>query len=195
MQNQIEDIITIISVEIIGIDTRIPNSFTYQPICNVEQNVDRIQTVTDVFPVRIHNHYWFGVSPRQIIIVITFGITNNSSGSKYIHWYPCSQHSFQQCPRFAVFNASETIHLSMFGKQVLFYLTKFHTIKNSKAVLSCGGQGLAGGVQFVAIVTNANLKLDGLTRLLEHACTVEHSTKRVLPSSLVLLKKNKKKGI
>lgn len=70
-------------------------------------------------------------------------------------------------------------------------INSFHTIKHSKAVLSGGGQGRAGGVQFIAIVTNANLKLDGLTWLLEHARTMEHSTQRVLSSSLVLLKINK----
>lgn len=63
----------------------------------------------------------------------------------------------------------------------------FRTIKHSKAVLGGGRQGLAGGVQLVTIVTNADLELDWLARFLEHARTVEHSAQRVLPPPLVSL--------
>lgn len=69
----------------------------------------------------------------------------------------------------------------------LTQLSSFHTIKHSKAVLGGGRQGLAGGVQLVAIVTNADFKLNRLARLLEHACTVEYSAQRVLPPPLVFL--------
>lgn len=62
------------------------------------------------------------------------------------------------------------------------------TVKHSKAVLGGGRQRLAGGVQLVSIVANADLKLDWLTRLLEHARTVEHSAQRVLPPPLIFLK-------
>lgn len=68
-----------------------------------------------------------------------------------------------------------------------FFFEDFHTIKHSKAVLSGGRQGFAGGVQLVTIVTNADLKLDWLTRLLEHAGTVKHSAQGVLPPPLVFL--------
>lgn len=37
------------------------------------------------------------------------------------------------------------------------------TIKYSTGILSGGGQWFAGGVQFVAIVTDADLKLDWLS--------------------------------
>lgn len=63
----------------------------------------------------------------------------------------------------------------------------FHTIKYSKTVLGGGCQGLACGVQLVTIVADADLKLNWLTRLLQHACTVEHSAHRVLPPPLVFL--------
>lgn len=42
------------------------------------------------------------------------------------------------------------------------------TIKHSTAVLSGGGQWFAGGIQFVAVVADADLKLDWLPRLLYH---------------------------
>lgn len=71
-------------------------------------------------------------------------------------------------------------------------MTYFHTIKHSKAVLGGGRQGLAGGVQLVTIVTNADLELDWLTRLLEHARTVKHSAQTVLPPPLVFLHSVKK---
>lgn len=66
-------------------------------------------------------------------------------------------------------------------------LCQFHTIKHSKAVLGCRCQWLAGGVQLVTIVTNADLELDWLAWLLEHARTMEHSAERVLPPPLVFL--------
>lgn len=65
------------------------------------------------------------------------------------------------------------------------------TIKDSKAVLSGGRQRLAGGVQLVAIVPNADLELDGFTWLLEHAGTVKHGAQRVLPPPLVFLREEK----
>ena len=64
----------------------------------------------------------------------------------------------------------------------------FLTVKHSTAVLGCGCQWHAGGVQLIAVVANADLELDWLTGLLEHAGAVEHSTQRELPSPLVLLK-------
>lgn len=64
----------------------------------------------------------------------------------------------------------------------------FCTIKHGKAVLGCGGQRFAGGVQLVTIVPNADFKLDGLTRLLEHAGAVENGAQREFPPPLVFLK-------
>lgn len=68
----------------------------------------------------------------------------------------------------------------------------FHTVKHSKAVLSGGRQGLAGGVQLVTIVTDADLELDWLAGLLQHARTVENGAQRELPSPLVFLHSRKK---
>lgn len=62
------------------------------------------------------------------------------------------------------------------------------TIKNSTAVLSGGGQGFACGVQFVAIVTDADLKLDWFAGFLDHGSAVENCTQAVFPPPLVLLK-------
>lgn len=62
------------------------------------------------------------------------------------------------------------------------------TIKHSTAILGCGGQGLAGGVQLVAIVTDADLKLDWLSWVLYHGCTVEDCAQTEFPPPLILLK-------
>lgn len=62
------------------------------------------------------------------------------------------------------------------------------TIKYSTAILSGGGQWLAGGVQFVTVVTNADFKLDWFSRFLYHGGAVEDCTQTVLPPPLVLLK-------
>lgn len=70
-------------------------------------------------------------------------------------------------------------------------LSSGRTIKDSKAVLSGGRQRLAGGVQLVAIVPNADLELDGFTWLLEHARAVKHGAQRVLPPPLVFLREEK----
>lgn len=66
------------------------------------------------------------------------------------------------------------------------------TIKYSTTILCGGGQRFAGGVQFVAIITDADLKLDWFTRLLEHACTVENCAQGILPPPLVFLQPIKK---
>lgn len=50
------------------------------------------------------------------------------------------------------------------------------TVKHSTAILSGGGQRLAGVVQFVAVVTDADLKLDWFTGVLNHGGTVEDCT-------------------
>lgn len=64
---------------------------------------------------------------------------------------------------------------------------RFLTIKYSTAILSGGSQWFAGGVQFVAIVTDADLKLDWFSRFLNHGGAVEDGTQTVLPPPLVLL--------
>lgn len=61
------------------------------------------------------------------------------------------------------------------------------TIKHSTAILSGGGQRFAGGVQFVAVVADADLELDGLSWFLYHGGAVEDCTQTVLPPPLVLL--------
>lgn len=61
------------------------------------------------------------------------------------------------------------------------------TIKYSAAILSGGGQRFAGGVQFVTVVTDADLKLDWLSWFLYHGGAVEDCTQTVLPPPLVLL--------
>lgn len=50
------------------------------------------------------------------------------------------------------------------------------TVKHSTAILSGGGQRLAGVVQFVAVVTDADLKLDWFAGVLNHGGTVEDCT-------------------
>lgn len=50
------------------------------------------------------------------------------------------------------------------------------TIKYSTAILSGGGQRFAGVVQFVAVVTDADLKLDWFARVLNHGGAVEDCT-------------------
>lgn len=65
------------------------------------------------------------------------------------------------------------------------------TIKDGKAVLGGGRQRLAGRVQLVAVVPDADLELDGLTWLLEHARTVKYCAQGVLSPPLVFLHKIK----
>lgn len=64
------------------------------------------------------------------------------------------------------------------------------TIKYSTAVLGSRGQWFAGGVQFVSIVTNADLKLDWFSGFLNHGGTMEYCTKTVFSPPLVLLYRN-----
>lgn len=61
------------------------------------------------------------------------------------------------------------------------------TVKHSAAILSGGGQGFAGVVQFVAVVPDADLKLDWFTRVLDHGGAVEDCTETELPPPLVFL--------
>lgn len=61
----------------------------------------------------------------------------------------------------------------MFG---LFESVEKLTVKNSTAILSGGGQRFACGVQFISVVSNADLELNGFSRFLKHTGTVEHGT-------------------
>lgn len=69
------------------------------------------------------------------------------------------------------------------------------TIKDGKAVLSGRRQRLAGGVQLVAVVANADLELDGLTWLLEHARAMKHGAQGVFPPPLVFLHGKKRRSV
>lgn len=62
------------------------------------------------------------------------------------------------------------------------------TVKHCTAVLSGGGQRLASGVQLVAVVTDADLKLHRLSWILDHGGAVEDGAQAELPPPLVLLK-------
>lgn len=72
--------------------------------------------------------------------------------------------------------------------------SSFFTIKHSTAILSGGSQRFAGRVQLVAIVPNAELKLDWFSGFLNHGCAVEDCTKTVLPPPLVLLRDGQRHG-
>lgn len=68
------------------------------------------------------------------------------------------------------------------------------TIKHSTAVLSGRGQRLTGVVQFVAIVTDADLKLYWLAGVLNHGGAVEDCTETELPPPLVFLLKRENRA-
>lgn len=53
----------------------------HKSLCNVEKNVDSVETVADVFPVCCEDHHRLSVSPRQVIVVITFGRQNKRTKS------------------------------------------------------------------------------------------------------------------
>lgn len=44
----------------------------YQAMSNVEDDVNSVQTVTDVLPKWGHYNHWFGVRPREVIVVVTW---------------------------------------------------------------------------------------------------------------------------
>lgn len=80
--------------------------------------------------------------------------------------------------------------MSLECEQIRFHIwiaASLLTIKHSTAILSSGCQWFASGVQFVAIVTDADLKLDWFSRFLNHAGAVEDCTQTVLSPPLVLL--------
>lgn len=61
------------------------------------------------------------------------------------------------------------------------------TIKDCPAVLGGRGQWQAGGVEFVSIVPNADLELDGIIHILQHCGRVEGSKEGVFAPPEVLL--------
>lgn len=61
------------------------------------------------------------------------------------------------------------------------------TIKDCPAVLGGGGQWQTGRVELVAVVPNADLKLDGIVDILEHGGRVEGGKERVLAPPEVFL--------
>lgn len=71
--------------------------------------------------------------------------------------------------------------------QTGFKTSTFLTIKHCTAVLSGGGQWLAGGIQLVAVVTDADLELHGLSWILDHGGAVEDGAQAELPPPLVFL--------
>ena len=54
---------------------------THQPLSDEEENIDRVQTVADVLPVWSESHYRLGVSPWQVIVVITCAVQNKYTQS------------------------------------------------------------------------------------------------------------------
>lgn len=44
----------------------------YQAVSDVEDDVDRIQAVTDVFPERCDHNHRFSVCPGQVVILVTW---------------------------------------------------------------------------------------------------------------------------
>lgn len=61
------------------------------------------------------------------------------------------------------------------------------TIEDRPAVLGGGGQRQAGGVELVAIVSDADLELDSIINILQHGGRVEGGKERVLAPPEVLL--------
>lgn len=61
------------------------------------------------------------------------------------------------------------------------------TVKDRPAVLSGGGQRQTRRVELVAIVPNADLKLDGIIHVLEHGGRVEGGKEGVLAPPEILL--------
>lgn len=68
------------------------------------------------------------------------------------------------------------------------------TIEHGPAVLRGGGQGQAGVVELVAVVADADLKLDGIVHVLQHGGRVEGSKEGVLPPPQVLLQEAQERG-
>lgn len=131
----------------------------YQAVSNIEDDVDSVQAVADVLPEWGNHNHWLSVRPGQVIVVV-----------------PLKDYIFKKAGFKCVFSVW-TGHIAASSL----------TIKYSTAILGCGGQWLAGGVQFVAIVTDADLKLDWLSWVLYHGGTVEDCTQTELPPPLVLL--------
>lgn len=106
--------------------------------------------MTYVLPERCEDNNRLRISPGQVIIAISFGETQTIMNK-----------------------IMQSLKWLTFG---LFVFVEKLTIKNSTAKLSGGGQRFACGVQFISIVSNADLKLNRFSRLLKHAGTVEHGT-------------------
>lgn len=62
------------------------------------------------------------------------------------------------------------------------------TIKDCPAVLGGRGQRQAGGVEFVSIIPNADLELDGIIHILQHCGRVEGSKEGVFAPPEVFLR-------
>lgn len=131
----------------------------YQAVSNIEDDVDSVQTVADVLPEGGDHNHRLSVRPGQVIVVVTF-----------------KDDKIQK----ADFRCVLSVYAGHTAASSL-------TVKHSTAILGCGGQWLAGGVQFVAIVTDADLKLDWLSWVLYHGGTVEDCTQTELPPPLVFL--------
>lgn len=70
----------------------------------------------------------------------------------------------------------------------------FLTVEHGSAVLSGGGQGKAGAVKLVSIVTDADLKLDAIVHVLEEGGRVERSKQRILSLPHEFLQDSRRKG-
>lgn len=125
----------------------------YQAVTNVEDDVDSVQAVADVLPEWENHNHWFSVRPGQVIVVVTW--------KDYAHILKTlliKKGGFK----------SALVHGQIAASSL--------TIEYSTAILSGGGQWFAGGVQFVAIVTDADLKLDWLSWFLYHGGAVKDCT-------------------
>lgn len=127
---------------------------------NVEDDVDGVHAVADVLPERRDHHHRLGVGPGQVVVVVAC-----HAKKKILFYY---------------LNASQMCKRPKTAPPL--------TIEHSAAVLSGGGQRLAGGVQLVAVVADAELELHRLPWVLDHGGAVEYGAQAELPPPLVLLK-------
>lgn len=123
--------------------------------------------MADVLPERRDYHHRLGVGPGQIIVVVA-----------------CKTDILFMFLGFSCISSGQT------GWKTSPLLT----VKHCTAVLSGGGQRLAGGVQLVAVVTDADLELHGLSWILDHGGAVEDGAEAELPPPLVLLKSRGREG-
>lgn len=135
---------------------------THQPVYDGQQHVESLDPRFDIFPLWRQNHHRFNVPPWEVVVAAAWNTRHRTR--RFIQTWTRRRSTWHGC---------------------------WPTVKHCSAELRGGGQREAGVVELVAVVADADLKLDGVVDILEQGGGVKCYKERELPLPEKLLEENR----